>query len=88
MARNVNLRLGRAYDAPEKVQQKYQALGFWGNLLTIGLVLLGITAAFLALANPGIAVALAVLIIVGVLLRFLIGVARLYYQQVYGTRQQ
>jgi uncharacterized membrane protein len=88
MARNVNVRLGRDYDAPALMQQKYQALGFWGTLLTIGLVLLGLTAALLALANPGVAVALAVLVVVGVVLRFLIGVARLYYQQVYGTRRR
>ncbi len=75
----MDLRIGRAFGAEELVAQKYRALGFWANILTVGLVVLF----FVSLVIP----VVWLLFIVALLFRFIMAVGKLYYEEVYEIRK-
>ena len=80
----VDLRVGRAFSDAELVLQKYRSLSFWANILT--LVLIGLF--FVSLASPVFGHGeVWVLFVVGLLARFLLAVAKLYYEEVYEIRR-
>ena len=74
------IRFGRAFDAQDIVRQKYRALGFWGALLNIAIVV----CALIALVTQPL---LWSLVGLAIIVRVVLAVAKLYYEQIYDIRR-
>lgn len=76
---------GQAFHESEIIGQKYNALGFWANMLTIGIVILFIVSIIASATGHG--EGWWIILGIAIVVRFIMAVAKLYYEEVYDIRK-